>query len=449
VIAANVPVGLISTSDPLTGSAVYNWTVNLGNADSQDYTVGIVVGGFYTRNNSGDDTVVTVSKPLDAFITGGGYFINQGSAGTYAGDTGLRTNFGFNVKYNNKLTNLQGHLNVIVRENGVTYQIKTNSMTSLVVDPVTNKATFVSKANLQDITNPTNPISLGGNLTMIATLTDAGEPGNFDTIGFTLWNGTQLLYSSQWNGTQTIEQLLAGGNIVVHSNPNKLEAVTGMAVMDGQHAFTELVSPLTEDTLGKIVQKAVATWANAPISESQLRELQSTHFRIADLSGATLGETLGNTIWIDDDGAGRGWFTATDRSPVNASSFDLLTVVNHELGHILGLEHSSGNDVMHADLATGVRMIPSSNVNIPSPPNWSCFPMLSRIFDDFADKTAHSVSSDPVWTEPNTSTDSFRRKKASYSIEESPLLSDSPVRRKSAYLNSWEKSGQRSSSIYF
>jgi hypothetical protein len=222
-----------------------------------------------------------------------------------------------------------------------------------------------------------------------------------------------------------------------------------MAVMDGQHAFTELVSPLTEDTLGKIVQKAVATWANAPISESQLRELQSTHFRIADLSGATLGETLGNTIWIDDDGAGRGWFTATDRSPVNASSFDLLTVVNHELGHILGLEHSSGNDVMHADLATGVRMIPSSNVNIPSPPNWSCFPMLSRIFDDFADKTAHSVSSDPVWTEPNTSTDSFRRKKASYSIEESPLLSDSPVRRKSAYLNSWEKSVQRSSSIYF
>ena len=44
------------------------------------------------------------------------------------------------------------------------------------------------------------------------TLTDAGEPGNSDSIGFTLWNGNQLVFSSNWTGTATAEQKLNPGN---------------------------------------------------------------------------------------------------------------------------------------------------------------------------------------------------------------------------------------------
>jgi hypothetical protein len=84
-----------------------------------------------------------------------------------SGDDGLRTNFGFNVKYNRQMTNLQGHFNGIVRrEDGAgglqVLQIKSNATQSLAINPAaeTNgSATFVSKANLTDITDPDNPIA--------------------------------------------------------------------------------------------------------------------------------------------------------------------------------------------------------------------------------------------------------------------------------------------------
>jgi hypothetical protein len=48
------------------------------------------------------------------------------------------------------------------------------------------------------------------------TLTDKGEPGSSDTIGVTLWNGSNLVLSSEWKGSKTDESLLKGGNLVVH-----------------------------------------------------------------------------------------------------------------------------------------------------------------------------------------------------------------------------------------
>ena len=47
------------------------------------------------------------------------------------------------------------------------------------------------------------------------TLTDNGEPATTDAIGFTLWSGSTLVYSSNWNGAKTIEQVLGGGNLQV------------------------------------------------------------------------------------------------------------------------------------------------------------------------------------------------------------------------------------------
>ena len=46
---------------------------------------------------------------------------------------------------------------------------------------------------------------------------DKGEPGSTDLVGFTLWskNGA-LLFSSNWNGVETIQQVLDGGNLAVH-----------------------------------------------------------------------------------------------------------------------------------------------------------------------------------------------------------------------------------------
>jgi hypothetical protein len=107
------------------------------------------------------------------------------------------------------------------------YQVKGNAMTSLAVNPATCPkatasspclATFNGKANIQDITNPAAPIAVDGNATLQVTMTDKGEPGaGSDTIGITVWNKSGgLWFSSEWNGTKTVEKPLGGGNLVVH-----------------------------------------------------------------------------------------------------------------------------------------------------------------------------------------------------------------------------------------
>ena len=96
----DVPVNLINPADPTVGTAIVNWTANIGSADAITYMVHTIVTNFYTRESVDDDELVTVAKPLDNSITGGGYIINSDSAGQYAADDGRKTNFGFNVKFN-------------------------------------------------------------------------------------------------------------------------------------------------------------------------------------------------------------------------------------------------------------------------------------------------------------------------------------------------------------
>ena len=220
-ILCTAAIGLVNAADPKVGTATCSWTANIGQADSASYTVGIIVGNYYTRNTSDDNTVVTVSKPYTSFITGGGYLVMQSSAGLYAGQPGTKNNFGFNVKYNKSGTNLQGNINAIVRNNGRVYQVKGNSMTSLSAVPATGTSTmgtavFNGKASIQDITDPLNPISIDGNATLQVTMHDYGSPGNTDTIAVTVWNKAGgLWFSSNWDGIKTQEQTLGGGNLSV------------------------------------------------------------------------------------------------------------------------------------------------------------------------------------------------------------------------------------------
>jgi hypothetical protein len=130
-------------------------------------------------------------------------------------------NFGFNVKYNKNKTNLQGHANIIYRNGGRVYQIKSNSTTSLTVNMGTggkppSTATFIAKANLTDVTNPLAPVGLGGGYTLQMSMHDNGEPGASDTISFVLTDGGTLLFSSNWTGAKTEEKVITGGNLQVH-----------------------------------------------------------------------------------------------------------------------------------------------------------------------------------------------------------------------------------------
>jgi hypothetical protein len=102
---------------------------------------------------------------------------------------------------------------------------------------------------------------------------------------------------------------------------------------------------------------------------------QSVTFQIADLPGTLLGQALGTTILIDRDAAGFGWFV--DRTPWADEEYsgfsttggllavaggpadqrmDLLTVVMHEMRHVLGHNHRDSG-LMQPTLAVGVRYL--------------------------------------------------------------------------------------------
>jgi hypothetical protein len=194
-----------------------NVTLGLG-----DHTVKVVVGRYYTNAPADDEnTVVEVAQTGPGRITGGGYLIAVSSSGIKPAAAGTKNNFGFNVQ--NTKTGLKGTINTIVRNSGRVYQIKGNAMTSLSVNTAINTehpystAVFAGKANIQDITDPLNTIAIDGNASLQVTMTDRGEPGKTDSIAITLYNKAGgVWFASNWGGTKTIEQVIAGGNLVVH-----------------------------------------------------------------------------------------------------------------------------------------------------------------------------------------------------------------------------------------
>jgi fibronectin type 3 domain-containing protein len=142
------------------------------------------------------------------------------------------------------------------------------------------------------------------------------------------------------------------------------------AVAPAENPTTEL---LAADDLAPIVAEAIARWAT--VSPDAAETLSAVDVRIENLPGGDLGLASGHTIVIDADAAGYGWFV--DATPGDdaefdgfgqaiasdaAGRFDLLTLVMHELGHVLGLDDLdadvAGDNLMAALLPLGARRSP-------------------------------------------------------------------------------------------
>jgi membrane-associated phospholipid phosphatase len=111
----------------------------------------------------------------------------------------------------------------------------------------------------------------------------------------------------------------------------------------------------------RLLTEALARWQAAGVDTSALGNID---VRIADLGGLTLGQAANGGIVLDDNAAGWGWFV--DRTPGSDREFtrrgnqgernrmDLLSVLTHEVGHLLGYDHEAGG-VMQQTLDAGVR----------------------------------------------------------------------------------------------
>jgi hypothetical protein len=116
---------------------------------------------------------------------------------------------------------------------------------------------------------------------------------------------------------------------------------------------------LTAQQLQPVLRDAVAAWQDAGASPAQLAALDRAPVHIAALPSRYLGEEAGGQVWVSPNADGWGWSMST--TPAHGR-MDLLSVLTHELGHVLGLADSTnGRDVMGEALPPGVRRLPTAN----------------------------------------------------------------------------------------
>ena len=147
---------------------------------------------------------------------------------------------------------------------------------------------------------------------------------------------------------------------------------------DAPAVATDDVAALTESELQPIISEAITRWADAGLDAATLAKMAQVQFVITDLSGSYLGEARSDRVYIDNDAAGYGWFV--DPTPTLDEEFalsssqrrlqavdpravdriDLLTVVEHELAHIAGLDDldDSTDALMSHVLSPGARRNP-------------------------------------------------------------------------------------------
>jgi hypothetical protein len=343
-IAQTGASGTVSGSHPYATDGVYTVTLTLSNVSHQ---TGQAVFQY-----------VVVYNPSAGFVTGGGWLTSP--AGAYAANPSLtgQANFGLNARYQSGSPVPTG--NTEFQFPAANLNFHATSYDWLVI--TTSQAQYQGAGTING----------AGNYGFLATVQDNGGATS-DKFRLKIWdkNSGTVVYDTQPGAATTAAPTtaLGGGRIQVHTN--------AQLAAGGANPSSENVTPLTPEELQPVVQQAIAVWQAAGIASAGLTALRHVAVGIADFPGPWLGMAFSGAIWIDQDAAGYGWyidptaandavFPAAPGSPAYGK-IDLLTVVAHELGHVLGLDDTDGGGLMATFLAPGIRRLPGAGQPAGSP----------------------------------------------------------------------------------
>ena len=288
-----------------------------------------------TIQTSGDSlpAMVVIYDPSAGFVTGGGWIISP--PGAYTANPALtgKASFGFVSKYKKNGTVPTG--NTTFQLQFAYFNFEATSYDWLIISG--KKAQYKG----------TGTVNGSGDYGFLLTVTDGDlqSPSDPDRFRLKVWDKatSAVVYDNLLDAPDSSDPttVLGGGQIKIH------KSTSAQYLAGGESSQRDRFIPSRRPTRWVRSSRPRLISGSAPgLAPASLERLANVDVQVASLGGKLLGTSAGQSVWIDSDAAGAGWFI--DATPGDDGVFqgrrasrpagvDLLSVIAHELGHTLGL----------------------------------------------------------------------------------------------------------------